>query len=54
LNYVVKLHLLEKSIGEGTFGKVKLGTHHITGEKVILIIIYSMIIIGSDKNLGKR
>jgi len=26
--------MLEKSIGEGTFGKVKLGTHHITGEKV--------------------
>ena len=25
---------IEKSIGEGTFGKVKLGTHHITGEKV--------------------
>ena len=25
---------LEKSIGEGTFGKVKLGTHQITGEKV--------------------
>jgi len=27
--------ILEKSIGEGTFGKVKLGTHHITGEKVL-------------------
>jgi hypothetical protein len=26
---------IEKSIGEGTFGKVKLGTHHLTGEKVI-------------------
>jgi len=26
---------LGKSIGEGTFGKVKLGTHIITNEKVI-------------------
>ena len=25
---------IEKSIGEGTFGKVKLGTHQLTGEKV--------------------
>ena len=30
--------LLEKSIGEGTFGKVKLGTHQITNEKVNLNI----------------
>ncbi|CDW82045.1 protein kinase domain containing protein [Stylonychia lemnae] len=27
------------SIGEGTFGKVKLGTHHITGEKVAIKIL---------------
>ena len=29
------------NIGEGTFGKVKLGTHLLTGEKVIIhILIY--------------
>jgi hypothetical protein len=26
----------EKTVGQGTFGKVKLGTHVLTGEKVIL------------------
>jgi len=26
--------ILGKSLGQGTFGKVKLGTHSITGEKV--------------------
>jgi 5'-AMP-activated protein kinase catalytic alpha subunit len=30
---------IEKSIGEGTFGKVKLGTHNITGEKVAIKIL---------------
>jgi 5'-AMP-activated protein kinase catalytic alpha subunit len=30
---------IEKSIGEGTFGKVKLGSHHITGEKVAIKIL---------------
>ena len=27
-------YIIGKNIGEGTFGKVKLGTHNITGEKV--------------------
>ena len=27
-------YILVKSIGQGTFGKVKLGTHILTGEKV--------------------
>jgi 5'-AMP-activated protein kinase catalytic alpha subunit len=27
-------YILQKTIGEGTFGKVKLGTHILTGEKV--------------------
>ena len=27
-------YILGKSIGQGTFGKVKLGTHILTGEKV--------------------
>jgi hypothetical protein len=26
--------MLGKALGEGTFGKVKLGTHILTGEKV--------------------
>ena len=32
-------YLIEKSIGEGTFGKVKLGTHTLTGEKVAIKIL---------------
>jgi len=27
-------YILGKALGEGTFGKVKLGTHILTGEKV--------------------
>jgi serine/threonine protein kinase len=30
----IGLYTLGKSIGEGTFGKVKIGTHLPTGEKV--------------------
>jgi serine/threonine protein kinase len=29
-------YIIGKNIGEGTFGKVKLGTHILTGEKVSL------------------
>lgn len=32
-------YIIEKSIGEGTFGKVKLGTHTLTGEKVAIKIL---------------
>jgi len=32
-------YLIEKSIGEGTFGKVKLGSHTLTGEKVAIKIL---------------
>lgn len=32
-------YLIGKTIGEGTFGKVKLGTHNITGEKVAVKIL---------------
>ena len=32
-------YLIEKSIGEGTFGKVKRGTHTLTGEKVAIKIL---------------
>jgi serine/threonine protein kinase len=37
-------YILGKTLGEGTFGKVKLGTHILTGEKVhtrYLIAFYS-------------
>ena len=37
-------YILGKTIGEGTFGKVKIGTHKLTGEKVnhfnLKLIIY--------------
>ena len=32
-------YILGKSIGEGTFGKVKIGTHMTTGEKVAVKIL---------------
>jgi serine/threonine protein kinase len=31
-------YILGKNLGEGTFGKVKLGTHILTGEKVRLVL----------------
>jgi MAP/microtubule affinity-regulating kinase len=32
-------YLLSKTIGKGTFGKVKLGIHHLTNEKVAVKIL---------------
>merc|ERR1719449_518821 len=32
-------YILGKTIGEGTFGKVKLGTHILTGEKVAVKVL---------------
>jgi len=32
-------YFLQKTIGEGTFGKVKLGLHTLTGEKVAIKIL---------------
>ena len=32
------MHGLGKTLGKGTFGKVKLGTHLITKEKVLIVI----------------
>lgn len=37
-SYVHRL-LLGKTLGEGTFGKVRLGTHTLTGEKVAIKIL---------------
>ena len=34
--YILGNYKLGKTIGEGTFGKVKLGIHKLTGEKVII------------------
>ncbi len=33
------IHILGKTLGEGTFGKVKLGTHILSGEKVAIKIL---------------
>jgi serine/threonine protein kinase len=35
-------YILGKSLGQGTFGKVKLGTHILTGEKVTIDPIYQI------------
>ena len=32
-------YIIQKTIGEGTFGKVKLGIHTLTGEKVAIKIL---------------
>jgi len=32
-------YILGKSLGQGTFGKVKLGTHILTGEKVAIKVL---------------
>ena len=45
---------LGKSIGEGTFGKVKLGTHILTGEKVTTKVLFYDFCIGSSQNTRKR
>ncbi len=33
-NRCIGHYMIGKNIGEGTFGKVKAGTHNVTGEKV--------------------
>ncbi len=37
--FLVSLVILGKTLGEGTFGKVKLGVHIFTGEKVAVKIL---------------
>ena len=37
---VIGHFVLGKTLGKGTFGKVKLGTHIITGEKVTKLFIH--------------
>ena len=48
------IYQLGKTIGKGTFGKVKLGNHNLTGEKVRIIIStafnYELLIIGCCEN----
>jgi hypothetical protein len=41
-------YILGKSLGQGTFGKVKLGTHILTGEKVTTCTHTLIIQIGGD------
>jgi 5'-AMP-activated protein kinase catalytic alpha subunit len=38
-NTNVGQYVLSKTIGKGTFGKVKLGVHNLTGEKVAVKIL---------------
>jgi serine/threonine protein kinase len=45
-------YIIGKNIGEGTFGKVKLGTHILTGEKVGNLAALA-ICLGGRKNTGK-
>lgn len=33
-------YMIGKNIGEGTFGKVKAGTHNVTGEKVSVSLFF--------------
>ena len=42
-------YILEKTLGQGTFGKVKLGVHLLTREKV-----KSTVILGCNKNPRER
>ena len=44
-------YILGKTLGEGTFGKVKLGTHILTGEKVHNTI-FLLHIINNNKFVG--
>ena len=39
VNKLIYVPLKGKTLGEGTFGKVKLGTHVLTGEKVAIKIL---------------
>lgn len=38
-NQSVGHYILGKTLGEGTFGKVRLGTHILTGEKVAVKVL---------------
>jgi hypothetical protein len=46
--------VLGKTLGEGTFGKVKLGTHILTGEKVSWFNLFIIISnVGRSKSTRK-
>ena len=38
-NYLYLKNYLGRDLGKGTFGKVKVGTHNLTGEKVAVKIL---------------
>lgn len=39
IHNLIIFHSIGRSLGQGTFGKVRLGTHLITGEKVAIKIL---------------
>mgnify|MGYP003684654969 CR=1 FL=1 len=45
-------YVLSKTLGEGTFGKVKLGVHTLTGEKVAIKVLEKDRIV--DKGEGRN
>ena len=47
-------YLLGKTIGEGTFGKVKLGTHIPTGEKVRLKTFDYNFLLGCNQTASEK
>jgi hypothetical protein len=56
MNKIVGQFYLGKTLGKGTFGKVKLGTHISTGEKVSKIshiYIIQFFNLGSNQNFRK-
>ena len=46
-------YILGKTLGEGTFGKVKLGTHILTGEKVAFNIYSDNLDTGGSQSVGE-
>jgi hypothetical protein len=48
--HVLIVSFIGKSLGKGTFGKVKLATHTLTGEKVCYIFFFQSDLIGCSEN----
>ena len=48
-------YVMHKTIGEGTFGKVRLGAHQLTGEKVaVKVLESSRVVTAADKERVRR